>query len=145
MAPQGSKTKIISSTIANSLKAAVFHIMAFKLSLKVNNEQITISTKRSLLKILYNVFKIKKTIINFEQYARIHLDGPKIAIRETASDGVFILNSSFTTKENYFQTAKDEACEAFNKFMTEFGYTQKLEIYDLANHHMNPPLQPPFY
>ena len=79
--------------------------------------------------------------INFEQYTRIHLDGPKIAICETASNAVFILNSSFTTKDNYFRTAIDEACEAFNKIMTEFGYTQKLELYDPTRHQTNPPQQ----
>ena len=58
--PQGSKTKIISSTTANSFKAAIFHTMAFKLSLGIHNDQITIPTKRSFIKVLYNVCKIKK-------------------------------------------------------------------------------------
>ena len=120
MAPPDSKTKNISSTTtANSPKAAIFHTMAFKLSLEINNDQTTISTKRSFLKVLYNVCKIKKENINFEEYARIHLDGPKNAICETAPGAVFVLNSSFTTqllpKGNYFKTTIDEACEAFNK------------------------------
>ena len=29
-----------------------------------------------------------------------------------------------------FRTAIDEVCEAFNKIMTEVGYTQKFQIYD---------------
>ena len=99
--PQDSKTKIISSTTANSLKAANFHTMAFKLSLEINNDQITISTKRSFLKVLYNVWKIKKKHITFEQYARIHRDGPKIEICDTASNAVFVLNSSFNPKDNF--------------------------------------------
>ena len=45
----------------------------------------------------------------------------------------------------YFKTAINEACEAFNKVMTEFGYTQKLEIYDPTKHQTNPPQQHPFY
>ena len=45
----------------------------------------------------------------------------------------------------YFKTAINEACEAFNKVMTEFGYTQKLEIYDPKKHQTNPPQQHPFY
>ena len=115
--------------------------MAFKLSLQINNDQITISTKRSFLKVVYNVCKIKKE----KHCARLHLDGPKIAICETASNAVFKLSSSFTAKDNYFRTAVDEACEAFNKIMTEFGYTQKLEIYDPTEHQTNHPQQHPFH
>ena len=110
MAPQDTKTnetKLVPSTTAHGLKAAIFHIMAFELSLEINNDQIlqnahqilqnTPSTKRSFLKVLYNVCKIENKNIPFEQYARLHLDGPKIAICETASKAVFVLNSSFTT------------------------------------------------
>ena len=128
--PQDPKTKCFSSTNANSLRAAIFYTMAFKRSLDNNSHQITIHSKRSFLKVLYNVCRMKKKHITLEQYARIHLDGPKVAIRETASNPVFVLNSSFTTKDSYFRTATDEACEAFNKIMTEFGYTRKLELTD---------------
>ena len=77
MAPEPkTTTKLISSTNANSLKAAIFHTMSLKLSLEKDTDQITIPTKRSFLKIIYNVCKIKKKNINFEQYARLHLDGP---------------------------------------------------------------------
>ena len=139
------KTKFLSSTNANSPKAAIFHTMAFKMSLKINNDKVTIPTKRSYLKVLYIVCRVKKKNINFEQYARIHLNGPKIAICETASDTVFVLNSSFTTKDNYFRAAIEEACEAFNKMMQEFGYAQKREIYDPHKHPTNPPQQHPLY
>ena len=44
------------------------------------------------------------------------------------------LNTFFTTNDNYFRTATDEACDAFNKIMTEFGYTEKLAIYDPTKH-----------
>ena len=83
---------------------------------------------------LYNVSKIEKKNINFEQCARFYLDGPKIAICETASNAVFVLNSSFTTKDNYFRVARDEACEGFIKVLFEFGYTQKIEVYDPKRH-----------
>ena len=90
MAPADSETttKFVSTTNANSLKAAIFYTMAFKLSLEINTDQVTVPTKRSFLKVLYNVCKIKKKNIALEQYARIHLDGPKIAICETTSDMV---------------------------------------------------------
>ena len=141
MVPQDTKTnqtKVIPSTTAHSPKAAIFHTMAFKLSLEKNNDQITPSTKRFLLKVLLNVCKTKKKNINFEQYARLHLDGPKLAIRKTASNAVFILNSSFTTKDNYFRVAIDEGCEALNKVLLEFGYTQTIEVYDPQCHQVYP-------
>ena len=146
MAPQDTKTnqtKLIPSTTAHSLKAAIFHTMAFKLSLKINNDQITPSTKRSFLEVLYNVCKIKKKSKNFEQYARLHLDGPNIAICETASNAIFALNSSFTTKDNYLRVAIDEACEASTKVLPEFGYTQKIEVYDPKCHQVYAPQQHP--
>ena len=80
LAPQDTETnqtKLIPSTTAHSLKAAIFHTMAFKILLEMNNDQITSSTKRSFLKVLYYVCKIKKKNKNFEQYARLYLDGPK--------------------------------------------------------------------
>ena len=118
------KSKFRSSTNANSLKAAIIHTKAFKMSLEINIDKVTIPTKRSFLKILYNVCKVKKKNNNFEQIARIHLDGPKIAICETVSDTVFVLISSFTTKDNYFRAAIDEACGAFNKMMRFRIYTK---------------------
>ena len=66
MAPQDSKTKIIPLTTASSLEAAIFHTMAFILSLDINDDQITLSTKRWFLKGLYNVCKIKKKNISFK-------------------------------------------------------------------------------
>ena len=76
-----------------------------KPSLEINTYKTTNPTKRSFL--LYNVCKEKKKNINFEQYARIHLDGPNVAICETVSDTVFVVISSFTTKDNYFRVAID--------------------------------------
>ena len=58
---------------------------------------------------------------------------------ETLSDTVFVLKSSFTSKDNYFGVAIDEACEAFIKIMLDFEYTQKLEIYDPNTHQIHPP------
>ena len=86
------------------------------------------------LESLYNVTQIKKKKITFEQYSRIHLQGPKIAICETASNVVFVLNSSFTSKDQYFRTALQEATDAFNHMLKDFGYTQKLELYDPIQH-----------
>ena len=146
MAPADSKTttKIISTTNANSLKAAIVHTRAFKLSLEIKTDQVTIPTKRSFLKVFYNVCKLKKKNISFEQYARIHLDGPKIAIRETISYRVVVLKSSFTSKDT-LHMAIAEACDAFNKALVHFGYNQILEKYDPKVHQVNPPQPHPFY
>ena len=64
---------------------------------------MTSKTLIAFLKVLYNVSQIKKERITFEQYSRIHLVGPKIAVCETASNVVFVLNSAFTTMDHYFQ------------------------------------------
>ena len=87
----------------------------------------------------------KEEKIAFDQYSRIHLEGPKIAICETASNVVFVLNSSFTSKDQYFRTALDEATDAFNNMLKDFGYTQKLELYDPLQHQAHPPSQNPLF
>ena len=129
----------------HSLKAAIFHTMAFKLSLEINKNIVTHKSLIAFLKVLYHVAKIKKKKITFEQYSRLHLDGPKIAICETSSNVVFVLNSSFTSKDHYFRAAPDEAMTAFNNTLQEFGYTQTLEYYDPHVHQKHPPQQHPFY
>ena len=50
----------------------------------------------------------------------------KNAICETASNLVFVLNSSFTTKDQYFRAAIQESIAAFNNMLQDFGYTQKI-------------------
>ena len=127
----------------HNLKVAIFHTMAFELSLEINKNKVTPKSLIAFLKVLYNVTQIKKKKITFDQYSRIHLDGPKIAICETASNVVFVFNSSFTTKDHYFRTALQDATDAFNNMLPDFGYTQKLEIYDRLQHQTHPPQQEP--
>ena len=104
--------------------------MEFKISLEINKNKITPKSLIAFFKVLYNVTQIKKKKITFEQYSRIHVEGPKIAICETALNVAFVLNSSFTTKDQYFRVAIQEATDAFNNLLKDFGYTQQLEIYD---------------
>ena len=118
--------------------------MAFKLSLEINKNKNTQKSFIIFLKVPYNISKIKKKKITFEQYSRLHLDGPKIAICETASNVVFVLNSSFTTKD-YFRAAIQETITAFNNMLQDFGYTQKLELYDPHTHQLHPPQQNPLF
>ena len=105
MAPNAETEDIITMTSdfskVHSLKAAIFHTVASKLSPEINKNKITPKTLIAFLKVFYNVAKVKKKKITFEKYSRIHLAGPKIAICETASNAVFVLNSSFTSKDQY--------------------------------------------
>ena len=117
--------------------------MAFKLSLEINKSKVTPKSRIAFLKVLYNVTQIKKKKITFDRYSRIHFDGPKVAICETASNVVFVLISSFTTKDLYFRTALQEATDASNNMLQDFGYTQKLEMYDPLQHQAHPPQQDP--
>ena len=148
MAPNAETEDIITMTSdfskVHSLKAAIFHTMAFKISLEIYKNKITPKCLIAFLKVLYNVTQIKKKI-TFEQYSRIHLEGPKIAICETASNVVFVLNSSFTSKDQYFRTALQEATDALNNMLKDFGYTQKLELYDSLQHQAHPPSQHPLF
>ena len=66
MAPQNSEIKnVVNSTNSkvHSLKAAIFHTMAYKMSLEINNGTVTLPTRRSFLKSLYNVCRIKKNTL----------------------------------------------------------------------------------
>ena len=149
MAPNAEVEDIITMTSSqskvHSLKATIFHTMAYKLSLEINKNKITPKTIFAFLKVLYNVAQIKTKKITFEQYFRIHLAGPKIAICETASNAVFVLNSAFTSKDQYFKTSIQEAILAFNNVLKDFGYTQTLEYYDPHVHQAHPPPQQPLF
>ena len=39
------KTELVTSSNTNSLRAAIFHTLAFKMSLEINNDNITYPTK----------------------------------------------------------------------------------------------------
>ena len=119
--------------------------MAYKLSLEINKNKITPKRIIAFLKVLYNVAQIKTKKITFEQYSRIHLAGPEIAICETASNAVFVLYSVLTSKDQYFKTAILEAILAFNNVLKDFGYTQTLEYYDPNVHQAHPPSQHPLF
>ena len=149
MAPNAEVEDIITMTSSqskvHSLKAAIFHTIADKLSLEINKNKVTPKTIIAFLKVLYNVAQIKTKTITFEQYSRIHLAGPKNAICEAASNAVFVLNSAFTSKDQYFKTAIHEAIIAFNNVHKDFGYTQTLEYYDPNVHQAHPPSQHPLF
>ena len=147
MAPNAETEDIITmnSSLSKvySLKAAIFHTMASKLSLEINNNKVTPKFLIAFLKGLYHVTQIKKKRITFEQNSRIHVAGPKIAICETASN--VVLNSAFTSKDHCFHAALQEATDASKNMLQDFRYTQQLEIYDPHQHQAHPPQQHPLY
>ena len=61
------------SKVHKSLKAAIFHTMAYKLSLEINKNKITPKTLIAFPKVWYNISQIKKKKITFEQHSRIHV------------------------------------------------------------------------
>ena len=56
-----------------------------------------------------------------------------------------MLNSAFTSKDQYFHAALQEATGAFNEMLQSFGYTQKLELYGPHQHQAHRPQQHPLY
>ena len=146
MAPSKSETqKTAVMSKVHSLKAAIFATMAHKMTNEITKDAITNATKLSFLKILYNVCRIKKNNINFEQYYRLHLEGTQVAICETVSESVFILHSPFSKNDYYFQIALEEATDAFNAVLLDFGYKQKLEKYNATTHQKHPKQPHPFW
>ena len=72
------------------------------------------------------------------------MDGPKIAICKTAFDSIFVINTTFTSKDTYFHHALLEACDAFYATMLDFGYTNNLESYNPTKHQVQAPQKLPF-
>ena len=65
--------------------------------------------------------------ILFEQYSSNPVEVPQILICETISNTVFVLDSRFTHNDHYFHAALQEAIDAFNNVLRDFGYHEKLE------------------
>ena len=124
---------------AHSLKAALFKTRALKVGNELNNGTIAPSTRRAFFKIMYNVFLLSSKKIPFEQYYRFHLSGPNVAICETKSNNVFVLSHTSFGKNNfYFLHAVQEAVEAFNNVLKDFGFFQRLAPCDPSKHPTKP-------
>ena len=148
MAPQNSEIKnLVKSTNSkvHSLKDAIFRTMVYKRLLEIDNTTLTLPLRRSFLKFFYNVCRIEEKRLYFEQFYRIHVKGPKIAVCETTLETVLLLNSAFTTKDNYFQVALDDAIDAFIATLLDFGYIQQLQRYDPDTRQVHPTPQHPFW
>ena len=92
-----------------------------------------------------DLLECKNKHSNFEQYARLLLEGPKIASFETASDSFFVIYTSLTTNDHYFRRALSEACDAFSATMKDLQHTQKLQQYDPTVLQFHAAQQHPFY
>ena len=103
----------VSSYSAHCLKASIFKTLALEVGNELNIGTIAPSTRRAFFKIMYNVFLLSTKKFPFEQYHRLHLLGPKIVIRETKSNNVFVLtHTSFDQNNFYFLHAVQEAVDA---------------------------------
>ena len=110
----------------HSLKAAILKTIALKLGNESNHGTISPSTRQAFFKIMYNVFLLPSKKIPFEQYYRLHVSGPKIAICEIKSNNVFVLtHTSFDQNNFYFLHAVQEAVDAFNAVLKDFGFFSK--------------------
>ena len=126
---------------AHSSKAAIFQTLALKVDNELNNGTTAPSTRRAFFKIMYFVFLLSSKKIPFEQYYRLHLSEPNVAICETKFNNVFVLShTSFDKNIFYFLHAVQEAVDAFNDVLKYFGFFQRLAPYDPSKHptHPNP-------
>ena len=124
---------------AHSLKAAIFRTLALKVGNELNNGTIAPSTRRAFFKKMYNVFLLSSKLIPFEQYYRLHLSGPNVAICELKSNNVFVLSHTSFDKNNfYFLHAVQEIFDAFSELLKDFGFFQRLAPYDPSKHPTQP-------
>ena len=113
----------VSSYNPLSLKVAIFKTLALKNGNELDDGTISPSTRQAFFKIMYNVFLLSSKTIPFEQYYRLHVSGPTIAICETKSNNVFVLTqTSFDQKYFCFLHVVQEAVDAFNAVLNDFGF-----------------------
>ena len=130
----------VSSCNPQSLKAAIFKTFAPKIGNELNLGTIFPSTRQAFFKIMYKVFLVSSKKIPFEQYYRLHVSGPTIAICETKFNNVFVLTqTSFDQNNFYFLHAVQEAVDACNAVMKDFVlFFRKLAPCD-PNKHLTQP------
>ena len=129
----------VSSFNEHSLKAPIFKILALKIGNEINNSTIAPSIRRSFFKILFNLFLLSSKKIPFEQYYCLRVSGPRIAICETNTSNVFVIDrTSFEQSNFYFLHAIQEAMDAFKSVLNDFGLSRKLEAYDPKKHPTQP-------
>ena len=109
--------------------------MAFKLSLEISKNKVTLKSPIAFLKVLYNVNKIKK---------KISIDLKLQSVKQLQMSFLYS-TPPLLQRTKYFSTVIDEAMTAFNNMLQDFGYTHTLELYDPHTHQIHPPQQHPLY
>ena len=127
---------------AHSLEAAICKTLALKVGNELNNGTIAPSSRRAFFKITYNVFLISSKKIPFEQYCRLHLSGPNVAICETKSNTVFVLTHTSFDQNNFcFLHVVQEAVDAFYEVLKNLGWLLMIRQNTLLNSTLLPTLK----
>ena len=136
MKSTSSQTNVTSPSFnAHYLKAAIFKRLALKIGNELNNGSIAPSTRGVFFKIMYNIFLLYSKKIPFEQYYRLNILGPNIAICEPKSNTVCVLtHTSFDQNNFYFLHAVQEVVDAFNDVLKALGFFQRLAPSDPSKH-----------
>ena len=125
----------VSSFNAHSLRAEIVKTLSLNFGNDINNGTIAPSTRRAFFKRLHNIFFLYSKKILYEQYYRLHISGLPIAICQTNSSNLFVIDrTSFEQNNFYFLHALQEAVNAFNSVLHDFGFSQKLETYGPKKH-----------
>ena len=113
----------------HSLKAAILKTLALKIGNELNNGTIAPSTRQHFSTIMFTFFFLSSKKITFEQYYRLHVSGPTVAICEIKSNNVFVLtHSSFDQNNFYFLHAVQEAVDAFIAVLCGFLFKNWLRM-----------------
>ena len=77
--------------------------------------------------------------IPFEQYYRLNVSEPAIALCEIKSSNVFVLaHTSFDQNLFLFHSCSARSCSTFNAVLRDFGFFQTLAPYDPTKHPTQP-------
>ena len=95
----------------------------------MNRGTIAPSTRQVFFKIMYNKFILSPKKILFEQYYRLHILGPTIAVSEIKSNNVFVLtHKSFDQNSSFFLHGVQEAVDAFIAVLRDFCFKSWLPM-----------------
>ena len=101
---------------AHSLQVAIFKTLTINIGNELNNGIFAPSTRRAFFKIMSNIFLISSKKIPFEQYYRLHVSGPTIAICETKASNVFVLAHASFDQNHFFPTCSTRSYRRFQRF-----------------------------
>ena len=91
----------VSSINAHSIKSAISKILALKIGNEINKGTNAPSIRRASFEILFNIFLFYSKKIPFEKYYRLQRSGAPIAIYETNSSNVFVIDHTTFEQNNF--------------------------------------------